>query len=188
MTTITNTISIAVITIAIIAIITIAIFIISPRPNTHTFAHNLWETGSRFRWKIWVGDLFSPRSNCVPFLQNPRLQLSTPWPWGIVRSGPSGSAEAKVQTMISTDARISATICCPPPLPTACHLPPCSRCSVHATQHVSEISRRGVWYSRQLAASLGAGSEVYLGKYSEVFLGEYLYCIRGPLESLLGSI
>ena len=35
-----------------IAIITIAIITISPCPNVHTYAHNLWEASSRFRWKI----------------------------------------------------------------------------------------------------------------------------------------
>jgi hypothetical protein len=54
MITITNTITITVITIAIItiAIITIAIITISPSPSAHTYAHNPWEAGSRFRWKI----------------------------------------------------------------------------------------------------------------------------------------
>jgi len=70
MITITDTIT--------IAIITIVIITISPGPNTHTYIHNRWEEGSRFRWKIRVGDLLSPRSNCLPFLQNLRLQLSTP--------------------------------------------------------------------------------------------------------------
>ena len=40
MITIANTITIA---------IAIAIF---PRPNAHTYAHNRWEVGTRFRWKI----------------------------------------------------------------------------------------------------------------------------------------
>jgi hypothetical protein len=43
MITIANTITIA---------ITIAIFPISPGPNAHTYAHNRWEAGTRFRWKI----------------------------------------------------------------------------------------------------------------------------------------
>ena len=71
MITITDTITIAVITIAIITI--------SPGPNAHTYTHNPWEASSRFHWKIRVGDLLSPRSNCLPFLQNLGLQLSTPW-------------------------------------------------------------------------------------------------------------
>jgi hypothetical protein len=71
MITITDTIT--------IAIITIAIITISPGSNAHTYAHNPWEASSRFRWKILVGDLLSPRSNCLPFLQTLRLQLSTPW-------------------------------------------------------------------------------------------------------------
>jgi len=59
MITITDTITIAVITIAVItitiisiAIITIAIITISPGPNANTYAHNLWEASSRFRWII----------------------------------------------------------------------------------------------------------------------------------------
>jgi hypothetical protein len=45
---------IAIITIAIItiAISTIVIIAISPGLNAHTYAHNRWEAGSRFRWKI----------------------------------------------------------------------------------------------------------------------------------------
>ena len=101
-------------------IIAITIAII-PRPNVHTYAHNRWEAGSRLCWKIWVGDLLSPRSNYLPFLQNRRLQLSTPWPWGIMRSRPGGCAKDKVQTMISTDIKISAGR---HPPPATRHIPP----------------------------------------------------------------
>ena len=56
MITTTDTITIANITVAFltIAIITIAFITIaiSPGPNAHTHAHNRWEAGSRFRWKI----------------------------------------------------------------------------------------------------------------------------------------
>jgi hypothetical protein len=89
---ITNTITIAIITIAsitltiiTIAIITISIITISPSQNAHTHTHNPWEESSRFHWKIWVGDLLSLRSNCLPFLQNLRLQLLTSWSCGIMR-------------------------------------------------------------------------------------------------------
>jgi len=107
------------------------------------------EPGSRFRWKIWVGDLPSPGSKCLPFLQNLTLQLSTPWPWGILRSCHSGCPEDEVQTMILTDVMISATICCPPSaiyhtphaarhtLPTLHHLPHTSQCLDSTTQEVS---------------------------------------------------
>jgi len=44
MITITNTIT--------ITIITMAIITISPGPNVRTYAHNQWEAGSRFRWKL----------------------------------------------------------------------------------------------------------------------------------------
>jgi hypothetical protein len=81
MITITNTITIAVIAIAIIniTIITIAIITISPGASAQTYAYNLWEASSRFCWKISVGVLLSPTSNCLPFLQNLRLELSAPW-------------------------------------------------------------------------------------------------------------
>ena len=32
--------------------ITIAIISISLRPNAHTYGHNQWEVGTRFRWNI----------------------------------------------------------------------------------------------------------------------------------------
>jgi len=47
--TFTDTITIAIITFTIIAF---AIITISSGPNAHTYAHNRWEAGSRFRWKI----------------------------------------------------------------------------------------------------------------------------------------
>jgi hypothetical protein len=122
MITIANTITI---------VIAIAIFPISPRPNAHTYAHNRWEAGSRFCWKIWVRDLLSPRSTCLPFLRNLRLQSSTPWGWGILRSCRGVHAKDKVQTMISTDVMISATIR---------HLPPASQCLAFANQGVSGSS------------------------------------------------
>jgi hypothetical protein len=72
-----------------------------------------------------------------------------------VRSCRSGRANDKVQTMISTDVMISATIRRPPPatcrtphathharltLPATCHLPHASRCLAPATQQVSGSS------------------------------------------------
>jgi len=145
MITIANTITIAI-------TIDIAIFPISPGPNEHTSAQNQWEAGARFRWIIWVGDLLSPRSKCLPFLQNLRRQLSTPWGWGILRSCRGGCANDNVQTMISTSVIISATICCPPSathhmphgasqtFPTIPHLPYTSSCLASATQEVSGSS------------------------------------------------
>jgi hypothetical protein len=47
MTTITDTI-----TDTFTDTITFAIITISSGPNAHTYAHNWWEAGSRFRWKI----------------------------------------------------------------------------------------------------------------------------------------
>jgi hypothetical protein len=68
----------ATISISIAITITIAIICIGPARNAQTYTHNRWEAGSRFRWKILVGDLFSPRSYCLLFLQNLKLHLSTP--------------------------------------------------------------------------------------------------------------
>jgi len=128
MVTITDTFTIAVITIAIItiAIITITILSISSSPNGHTYAHNSWEASSRFRWNIWVGDLLSPRSNCLPFLQNQRLQLSTPGSWGIIRFRLSERAKHLIQTMVSTDVMNLAAATRHPP-PATRLLPPASR-------------------------------------------------------------
>jgi len=120
MTTIADTITVA---------IPNAIFPVSPGPNAHTYAYNRWEAGTRFRWKIWVSDLLSPRSNCLPFLRNLRLQLSTPSVSGILRSCRGGHAKDKVQTLILTDVMILAAIP---------HLPHGSWCLASATQ--SEVS------------------------------------------------
>ena len=128
MITITNTNSITITIAVTIAIVTISII---PRPNAHTYSHNRWEVGTRFHWKIGVGDLHSATSYGLPFLRNRRLQLPTPWPWGILRPWYEGHAEDQVETMISTNVMISATICHPP----AAH-----RCRAPATQEVSESS------------------------------------------------
>jgi len=107
MITITNTITIA-ITIAIAIAVAIAIISISLRPTAHTYGHNQWEVDTRFRSKIWIGDLLSPSSTCLPFLRNLRLQLSAPLPWSIMWSRLSGCSKDKVETMISTDISIWA--------------------------------------------------------------------------------
>jgi len=73
---------------------------ISVGPNAHTYAKNRRESGCRFSWENLVWDLLYPRSNCLPFLQNLWLQLSTPWPSGTVRSSHGGRAKGKVQTTI----------------------------------------------------------------------------------------
>jgi len=142
---------------------------ISPRPNARTYAQNRRETGCRFRWENWVGDLLSPRSSCPPFLQNLRLQLSTPWPWGIVRSYHGGRVKDKVQTTISTDVMISANIH---------HLPPVTRHTLHAARHPPNTARHmppasclsvpGICNSASLWIE-HAGA--YMGAYSQVRLG-----------------
>jgi len=171
-----------------IAIITNGIITISPGRNVLTYTHNRWEAGSRSHWKIWVRDLLSPRPNCLPFLQNPRLQLSTPWPRGIVRPHRGGRAENKVETMISTDVMISAT---------QYHQPPATRHPPPATRYLPP----GAWrlpLSKSLDRALGA----YMGAYSQVRLGVscllrvYLGACSGVclsaswehLESLFGSV
>ena len=138
-------------TIAITIAIAIAIISISPRPNVHTCAHNWWEEDTRFRCKIWVGDMLTPRWNCLPLLRDLRLQLSTPWSWGIVRSCHGGRAKDKIEPMILTDLMISATIRRLPSathhmphaarqtLPTIHHLPSASRCLASATQEFSGL-------------------------------------------------
>jgi len=137
MNTIADTITIANIT---IAIIPIAIITISPGPNAHTYAHNLWEASSRFRLKIWAGDLLSPWTNCLPFLQNLRLQVSTPWSWGIVRFRLGGHSKVKIQTLIQTDVMISAACHL---LPATCHMQHASHQTLLATRHQPHTSRCG---------------------------------------------
>jgi hypothetical protein len=80
MITITNTIAIAIaipipIPIPIAIPIPITIISIGPQPNVHRYTHNQWKAGTRFRWKIRIGDLLSPSSNCLPFLWNLSFQL-----------------------------------------------------------------------------------------------------------------
>jgi len=129
--TITNTITRA---------IARAIIPISPRPNVHSYSHNQGEEGSKFRREILVGDLLSPSSNSLIFLRNAGLPLSTPWPWGIVRSCHCGRAKDNVRTMISMADMIrpryaarnlphTNAICRPPN--TVHHTPPASRIRVH---------------------------------------------------------
>ena len=57
---------------------TIGIITISPGLTAHTYTHNWCAAGCIFHQKILAGDLLSPRSNFLPFLQNLKLQLSTP--------------------------------------------------------------------------------------------------------------
>ena len=105
--------------------------------------------GSGFRWRIWARDLLSPRSNCLHFLWNLRLQVSTPWPWGIVRSHLGGRAKDMVQTTISTDVMISATIRRLPSATRECRMPPAKHCPSYATS----LTTPGPW-RLQLSKSL----------------------------------
>jgi hypothetical protein len=116
----------------------------------HTYTHNWWAAGSRFHQKIWVCDLLSPRSNFLTFLQNLKMQLSTPWPGHIVRSRCSGCNRYTVHTKLSTDIMILATIFHPPPTPTTCLLVPgwCNSCCLFMKR-----------------------PEAYMGVYSQVRLG-----------------
>jgi len=198
MITITDAITIAIITIA----ITIAIITISPGPSVPTYADNPWEASSRFHWKILVGDLLSPRFNCLPFLQNLGLQLSTPCLWGIVRFRLGGRAKDKVQTMISTDLMISATVHRPSSVThhmphatcqTLCtirHPPHASLCLASSTQQVSGSSMQqrtsehidkwdweclpsGECTCEQLGGILGCILRGVLGSVLEAYLGVY---------------
>jgi len=110
--------------------ITITIITISPRPNVDTAANNLWEAGSRLRWKIWVRDLHSPRSNYLSVLQKLRLQLSTPWAWGILKSCLGGHAKDMFQIIKWTDIKILATR---HPVHATCHTPAFYRYPPYAT-------------------------------------------------------
>jgi len=127
--TITNTITIPIIIIT----ITFASILISPRQTAYTHAHNLWEAGSIFCWIIWVEDLLSSRSNYLPFLPILELQLSTPWPWVIVKSRYGGFTKDKVSTTILTVIIISANIHCLPPA--TCHMPSTTHQILPAVRH-----------------------------------------------------
>jgi len=124
---------------AITSAIAIAIFPISLGPNAHTYAHNRWEVGTRFRWKIGVGDLLPPRSNCLPFLRNLRLQLSAPWPWSILRSCCGGHDKDKIQAMVLSDVMILATIFRPPSA--THHMPHAARQPLHNICHLRHASQ-----------------------------------------------
>jgi len=168
-------------TIAVTVTVTRTIITISPGPNAHTYAQNRRETGCRFRCENWVGDLLSPRSKCLTFLQNLRLQLSTQWPWGDVRSCHGGRAKDKVQTTISTDVIISANIrrllsatatrytlhaACHPPN-TACQMPPASCLPVPGVCNSASlwIEHAGAYMGAYSQTSLGVSCclRVYLG-------------------------
>jgi len=155
MITTTDTITIAINS---ISIITIAIITNSPGPNANTYAHNPWEASSRFCLKISVADLLSPRSNCLPFLQNLRPQLSTPWSWGILRFCRGVRAEDKIQTIVYTDIMRSAAGHL---LPTTCHMP-----------HATCLMPPGAW-DLQLKKSLDRACRSIFGR-SRVFDGNLL--------------
>jgi len=137
--TITSTITITIITISTITIITI-----SPGLNVYAYTQNRLETGCRFQWENWVGDLLSPISNCLPLLQNLRLQLWTPEPWGIVRCCHGGCTKDKVQTTISTDVMISANIR---------HTPHATRHTPHAIRQTLPAIRHQLHAFRYLASA-----------------------------------
>jgi len=116
------------------------------------------------------GDLLSPRSNCLRFLQNLRLQLSTPWPWGIVRSCRSGRAKDKVQTMISTDIMISANLHRLPPATR--HTPHASRRlpAKHCPPYATSLTPPGAW-RLQLRKSLDRACRSIHGSISSSEIG-----------------
>jgi len=189
MITTTNTIT--------IAIITIAIIIISPGQNTHTYPHNRWEAGTRFRRKVWVGDLLSPRSNCLPFLQNLRLPLSTPWPWDIMQYRRGGrekyDSDYDIDQCHDVDHRH---------LPHATRLPVASPCNSarlwieHPGAYMGVYSQVILGVSCLLTVYLGACSGVYLRASWELTWERTvkqarsapLSAIRSIFESTLGRV
>jgi len=111
-----NTITLIMITIFAIPNITINISIASIRPNGNWYVYKLCKASSGCCCSIWVWDLLSQISNCLPFQQNQSLQLWTPWPSGNVRSGRGGHAKESFQTIIWTDIKISAGEYLQPPI------------------------------------------------------------------------
>ena len=172
----TNTISIA-----------IAIITISPGPNAHPFTNNGWEAGSRLCWKIWVGDLLSPRFDCLPFLHylwycncqhhdqeaswdhvvvalKIRLRL---WYWQTLWFWPPYTARH--------------------PPPATCHAPITARPN-HCPPHATCLTLPCAWRLQLTKPLDRACPGVYLRTYSEVYLGAYLECTWEHLERLLGSV
>jgi len=92
--------------------ITITKMNVSPGPSVDTYAEHWYHAGWRLHCEHWVADLLFLSFACLSFLQNLRLQFSTPWPWGIMRSCCNSSTEDKVQTTISTDVMILANTLC----------------------------------------------------------------------------
>jgi len=138
MITITDTITITNITMAFNTIVT------RPGWDAHTYNNIRWERSSQFCWNIWIRDLLSPRSNCLLFLQNLRLKLSISRLWGIVRSHLCGYTRVMLQTIISTEIMISATI--NHPQHTSHYTLPASWCLVPATQqHSGSSTQEHTW-------------------------------------------
>ena len=154
MTTITNTITIT-IAIAIAIAIPIAINSYSPRRIRHPCTHNRWEAGRSLCWKISVGNLLSPDSNCLPFLPNLTLQLSTPLPCSIMRFRLAGRTQDKFQTIILTNVMISATIRLHP---LTTHHPPLASCLLVP----SDCNTASSW-TEHTGAFIGAYCQVRLG-------------------------
>jgi len=144
-------------------------------PKAHAYTHNLWEASSGFCYKIQVGDLLSPRSNCLPFLQNIGLQLSTPWSWDIVRFNLGGRAKNEFQTMILTDVMIWAAR---HPLPAACQMPHATpHCQPHSTRLTPPGARR-LQLNKSLdraCRSIFVRSRVFQGK----LLADWKLCVCG---------
>jgi hypothetical protein len=116
---------------------------------------NRWEARSWFRSKISVGNLPSPSPNCLPFLQNGRLQFSTPWPWGIMRSHRHGEVKDNVQAMRLSDILISAA--------TFGHLP----ASSGLTSPTNRLLVPGTWNRAPLSIKHPGA---YMGTYSQLRL------------------
>jgi len=157
------------ITIITITITTIARITIRTGPNAYAGTQNRWETGCWLHWDYWVGDWLSPWSNCLPSLQNVRMQLSTPWLRGIMRFYHGGLTNDMIHTTMFANIMISANICCLPPTiqhtpPTACILPDTARHPPPAScLPLSGVCNSASLWIEHAGASMGAYSQVSLG-------------------------
>ena len=160
-------------------------------PNAHAYTYNRWEMRSWFRWEIWVGDLLSPRSNCLPLLQNLRLQVSTPWLWGIVRFRYGGRAKDMIQTMILTDVMISAAH---PPLPAICQMTHTTNPALLATRclpHASRFPGLGICNSTSLwieyVVAYSGGVEFSTGRFWPMENSEFVEALGNRRLYVCGS-
>ena len=119
--------------------------------------------GSWLNWIIWVRDLLSPPSNCLPLFHHLWPQSLTPWPWGMVRSFCKRHTKFEVQTMILTNTIIVST--------TTSLSPPATPLSEPGTCHSASllIQREAAYMEAYIKVILGVSC--LLRVYLEVCLG-----------------